>query len=121
MKIKLNTALLIIAFFFPISLYASEDGNSKDNETVRLTFTGDIMTHPINVAGKTDGEYRMLNDVEEFLNGDIIFGNLEFVVDTKKRPMKYPRFNGTREYLEYFSKYFTLFSGVIQANWLEFI
>ncbi len=110
MKTKLNIALLIIVFFFPISLYAGEDGNTQENKTVRLTFAGDIMTHPINIAGKTDGEYRMLNDMEEYLKGDIIFGNLEFVVDTEKGPMKYPRFNGTREYLEYFTKYFNLFS-----------
>lgn len=108
--IMLKITLLIILSVFSISLYASEEQGILENETVRLTFAGDIMTHPINVAGKENGEYKMLTDVEKYLKGDIVFGNLEFVVDTKKRPMKYPRFNGTREYLEYFSKYFNMFS-----------
>ncbi|MCP4347683.1 MAG: CapA family protein [Desulfobacterales bacterium] len=110
MNTKLNIALLIISCLFSISLYADENKNTQENKTAKLIFTGDIMTHTINIAGKVDGKYNMLNEVEQYLKGDIVFGNLEFVTDTRKRPMKYPRFNGTREYLEHFTKHFNLFS-----------
>lgn len=108
-----------IHVFFYILIYISIFSCSKtdkkeltENEIepkkIKLVFTGDIMTHPSLVKAFENED--VLKDLKKYFEGDIVFANLEFVVNTNKKPMPYPEFNGSKEYLEYFTKYFNMFS-----------
>lgn len=65
---------------------------------LRLTFVGDIMTHPLIFGlGDYSGLYR---GVEDVLKGsDLSFANLEFPVDSTKDQSGYPLFNSHRDYV----------------------
>lgn len=99
-----------------ILLYSCSDNkhNKKDEQvkeppkSIKLVFTGDIMTHPT-IVEAFDGN-DVLIDLKDYFQGDIVFANLEFVVNTNKPPMPYPEFNGSIDYLKYFFNYFNTFS-----------
>ena len=104
---------IISILFIAIFLFSCESKENKKNnkETIRrakLVFTGDIMTHPKVVEAFEGND--ILIDLKDYFQGDIVFANLEFVVNTNKPPMPYPEFNGSKEYLEYFFNYFNTFS-----------
>lgn len=102
--------------FILITIYLFNSCDKKDDKkeieekpkSVKLVFVGDIMTHPTII--KPFERHDILLDLKDYLNGDIVFANLEFVVNTNKPPLPYPEFNGSIEYLRYFFNYFNLFS-----------
>ncbi|WP_297296004.1 CapA family protein [uncultured Brachyspira sp.] len=108
----------IIAIIFFLSLLIScsdNEANKKEEEkipeppeSIKLVFTGDIMTHPTIVKAFESND--VLIDLKDYFQGDIVFANLEFVVNTNKPPMPYPEFNGSLDYLKYFFNYFNTFS-----------
>ncbi|MEI0488901.1 CapA family protein, partial [Brachyspira pulli] len=97
----------IIAVIFFLSLLIScsdNEVNKKEEEkipeppeSIKLVFTGDIMTHPTIVKAFESND--VLIDLKDYFQGDIVFANLEFVVNTNKPPMPYPEFNGSLDYL----------------------
>ncbi|MEI0510117.1 CapA family protein [Brachyspira intermedia] len=96
-------------------LLSSCDDNNQEQEkkpqppqSIKLVFTGDIMTHPTIVDAFESND--VLIDLKDYFQGDIVFANLEFVVNTNKPPMPYPEFNGSLDYLKYFFNYFNTFS-----------
>lgn len=104
---------IIIALFL-ILLYSCSNDNQnnkntdEDYKSIKLVFTGDIMTHPSLVNAFKDND--VLIDLKDYFQGDMVFANLEFVVNTNKPPMPYPEFNGSLDYLQYFFNYFNTFS-----------
>ena len=104
MKFKYILFLIIIFLF----LFNSCEKKKIEPKSAKLVFVGDIMTHP-NIVKSFENK-DILIDLKDYLNGDIVFANLEFVVNTNKPPMPYPEFNGSIEYLRYFFNYFNLFS-----------
>lgn len=104
MKFKYILFLIIIFLF----LFNSCEKKKIEPKSAKLVFVGDIMTHP-NIVKSFENK-DILIDLKDYLNGDIVFANLEFVVNTNKPPMPYPEFNGSIEYLRYFFNYFNMFS-----------
>ncbi|ASJ20305.1 poly-gamma-glutamate biosynthesis protein [Brachyspira hampsonii] len=104
----------IIAILFLILLYSCSDNKQEKEKkaeppkSIKLVFTGDIMTHPTIVNAFESND--VLIDLKDYFQGDIVFANLEFVVNTNKPPMPYPEFNGSLDYLQYFFNYFNTFS-----------
>lgn len=86
----------------------SIEKEKPENKKVKLVFTGDIMTHPTLVYAFDKED--VIASLKDFLKGDIVFANLEHVVNTNKPPMPYPHFNGSTNYLKSFTKYFNIFS-----------
>ncbi len=83
---------------------------NKSSKSVSFVFVGDIMTHPLLVE-RIEAEQKALMHFEKYLAGrDIAFANLEFTVNTNKPAGGYPNFNGSYDYLKYFSRYFNVFS-----------
>ncbi len=83
---------------------------AKQYKAVSFVFVGDIMTHPLLVE-RVEAEYKLLMHYSNYLEGkDITFANLEFSVNTNRPPLPYPSFNGSYNYLKYFSEHFNLFS-----------
>ena len=97
-----------IFFMIIIFLFSCNKEIQKEPKSAKLVFVGDIMTHP-NIVKSFENK-DILIDLKDYLTGDIVFANLEFVVNTNKPPMPYPEFNGSIEYLRYFFNYFNLFS-----------
>lgn len=83
--------------------------NKKSKKEITMVFVGDLMTHPFLVQS-LDADKSTLMHMKDTLRGDIVFANLEFTVDTNKKALPYPMFNGTREYLKYFTEFFNTFS-----------
>lgn len=112
MKNKYILFILIIIYLFNSCDKKDDKDNKKEIEekpkTAKLVFVGDIMTHPTII--KSFESRDVLIDLKDYLSGDIVFANLEFVVNTNKPPLPYPEFNGSVEYLRYFFNYFNLFS-----------
>ena len=104
MKFKYILFLIIIFLF----LFNSCEKKKIEPKSAKLVFVGDIMTHP-NIVKSFENK-DILIDLKDYLNGDIVFANLEFAVNTNKPPMPYPEFNGSIEYLRYFFNYFNMFS-----------
>ena len=104
MKFKYILFIIIIVLFN----FNSCEKKKIEPKSAKLVFVGDIMTHP-NIVKSFENK-DILIDLKDYLNGDIVFANLEFVVNTNKPPMPYPEFNGSIEYLRYFFNYFNLFS-----------
>ena len=107
--------IITIIFFLSLLISCSENETNKEEEkipeppqSIKLAFTGDIMTHPIIVKAFQSND--VLIDLKDYFQGDIVFANLEFVVNTNKPPMPYPEFNGSLDYLQYFFNYFNTFS-----------
>ena len=105
---KFKYILFLIIIFLFLFLFNSCEKNKIEPKSAKLVFVGDIMTHP-NIVKSFENK-DILIDLKDYLNGDIVFANLEFVVNTNKPPMPYPEFNGSIEYLRYFFNYFNLFS-----------
>lgn len=111
----IKTIIITILLIFSL-LSCSDKTNDKEKEqkipeppkSIQLVFTGDIMTHPTIVNAFQSND--VLIDLKEYFQGDIVFANLEFVVNTNKPPMPYPEFNGSLDYLKYFFNYFNTFS-----------
>ena len=108
MKFKYILFLIIIFLFLFLFLFNSCEKNKIEPKSAKLVFVGDIMTHP-NIVKSFENK-DILIDLKDYLNGDIVFANLEFAVNTNKPPMPYPEFNGSIEYLRYFFNYFNMFS-----------
>ena len=104
MKFKYILFLIIIFLF----LFNSCEKKKIEPKSAKLVFVGDIMTHP-NIVKSFENK-DILIDLKDYLNGDIVFANLEFAVNTNKPPLPYPEFNGSIEYLRYFFNYFNMFS-----------
>lgn len=103
---------IIIYILIALAIFSCKNINKENEESdfksINLVFTGDIMTHPSLVeAFETED---VLIDLKNYFKGNIVFANLEFSVDTNKKPMPYPEFNGSKDYLIYFTKYFNSFS-----------
>lgn len=109
MKFKYILFILITIYLFNScdKKYDKKEIEEKP-KSAKLIFVGDIMTHPTII--KPFERHDILLDLKDYLNGDIVFANLEFVVNTNKPPLPYPEFNGSIEYLRYFFNYFNLFS-----------
>ncbi len=103
MKKYISLLLLLFTTIISCSNY-----RNNNNNTAKLVFVGDIMTHPTIIHSFTTKD--VLYPLRDYLKGDIVFANLEFVVNTNKPPMPYPDFNGSIEYLRYFFNYFNSFS-----------
>lgn len=109
MKFKYILFILIIIYLFNSCDKKDDKKEIKEKpKSAKLVFVGDIMTHPTII--KPFERHDILLDLKDYLNGDIVFANLEFVVNTNKPPLPYPEFNGSIEYLKYFFNYFNLFS-----------
>lgn len=77
---------------------------------VEFVFVGDLMTHPFLVE-RVEAEYKVLMHMSNYyMTRDVSFANLEFTVNTNKPAMPYPNFNGTYDYLKYFSEFFNTWS-----------
>ena len=107
--------ILAIILFLSLLISCSDNKTDKKEEkipeppqSIKLVFTGDIMTHPTIVKAFESND--VLIDLKDYFQGDIVFANLEFVVNTNKPPMPYPEFNGSLDYLKYFFNYFNTFS-----------
>jgi len=105
---KFKYILFLIIIFLFLFLFNSCEKKKIEPKSAKLVFVGDIMTHP-NIVKSFENK-DILIDLKDYLNGDIVFANLEFVVNTNKPPMPYPEFNGSIEYLRYFFNYFNMFS-----------
>ena len=105
---KIISILFILMFLFSCESKENKKNNKETIRRAKLVFTGDIMTHPKVVEAFKNND--ILIDLKDYFQGDIVFANLEFVVNTNKPPMPYPEFNGSKEYLEYFFNYFNTFS-----------
>lgn len=105
---KIISILFILMFLFSCESKENKKNNKETIRRAKLVFTGDIMTHPKVVEAFEGND--ILIDLKDYFQGDIVFANLEFVVNTNKPPMPYPEFNGSKEYLEYFFNYFNTFS-----------
>ncbi|MGL5254708.1 MAG: CapA family protein [Brevinema sp.] len=81
----------------------------RPQKGVTLTFVGDIMANAV-LVDTISRDTQALEPIRPFLVGNLNFANLEFTVNTNKPAEGYPNFNGTREYLRYFTKFFNLFS-----------
>ncbi len=67
--------------------------------TLKLTFAGDIMAHVINlIVPDYSVIYKNIGDV--LSDDDLSFANLEFTIDESKRVSGYPRFNVHRDYIK---------------------
>lgn len=108
MKNKCILFIFIIIFLFNSCGKKEIEKIEEKPKSVKIVFVGDIMTHPTII--KPFERRDVLIDLKDYLNGDIVFANLEFVVNTNKPPLPYPEFNGSIEYLRYFLNYFNLFS-----------
>lgn len=108
MKNKCILFIFIIIFLFSSCEKKEIEKIEEKPKSVKIVFVGDIMTHPTII--KPFERRDVLIDLKDYLNGDIVFANLEFVVNTNKPPLPYPEFNGSIEYLRYFFNYFNLFS-----------
>ena len=100
-----------ICLLLVIFIYSCEKKEVVPEEVKEVTFifSGDIMTHPF-LEGSLAGDDSMLMHLSNDLKADLAFANLEFVVNTNKGALPYPQFNGTYEYLKYFSSFFNLYS-----------
>lgn len=105
---KFKYILFIIIIFLFLFNSCKKEIQKEEPKSAKLVFAGDIMTHP-NIVKSFENK-DILIDLKDYLTGDIVFANLEFVVNTNKPPMPYPEFNGSIEYLRYFFNYFNLFS-----------
>ncbi len=77
---------------------------------VSFVFVGDLMTHPFLVE-RVEAEQKILMHVSNYyMERDVSFANLEFTVNTNKPAAPYPNFNGTYNYLKYFTEFFNTFS-----------
>ncbi|NOY09319.1 MAG: CapA family protein [Spirochaetes bacterium] len=92
MKSRLIIILIIIRLIILKGLLYGED-------TLRLTFAGDIMAHVINLIVP---DYTVIyKNIEDVLSDDdLSFANLEFTIDESKRVSGYPRFNVHRDYIK---------------------
>ncbi len=82
----------------------------EPSKKVTFSFVGDLMTHPLLVS-RVEAEQKVLMHVSNYYIGkDVSFANLEFTVNTNKPAQPYPSFNGTYDYLKYFSEFFDTFS-----------
>lgn len=105
---KMIVALLLILLYSCSDTNKEKEKKQETPQSIKLVFTGDIMTHPIIVDAFQSND--VLIDLKNYFQGDIVFANLEFVVNTNKPPMPYPEFNGSLDYLQYFFNYFNTFS-----------
>ena len=108
MKFKYILFIIIIFLFLFSFNSCKKEIQKEEPKSAKLVFAGDIMTHP-NIVKSFENK-DILIDLKDYLTGDIVFANLEFVVNTNKPPTPYPEFNGSIEYLRYFFNYFNLFS-----------
>ncbi|EKV56444.1 poly-gamma-glutamate biosynthesis-like protein [Brachyspira hampsonii 30446] len=105
---KIIFALFLILLSSCADNKEEKEKNPEPPKSIKLVFTGDIMTHPTIVNAFESND--VLIDLKDYFQGDIVFANLEFVVNTNKPPMPYPEFNGSLDYLKYFFNYFNTFS-----------
>lgn len=92
MKSKLLRQFLIIYLLIIAGFLYSED-------SLKLTFAGDIMAHVNNLILP---DYNLIySDIKDMLlNDDLSFANLEFTINDSKGVSGYPRFNVHRDYVE---------------------
>uniref|UniRef100_UPI003F4B6A22 CapA family protein n=1 Tax=Brachyspira catarrhinii TaxID=2528966 RepID=UPI003F4B6A22 len=105
---KIIVALTLILLSSCADNKQEQEKKPQPPQSIKLVFTGDIMTHPTIVDAFESND--VLIDLKDYFQGDIVFANLEFVVNTNKPPMPYPEFNGSLDYLKYFFNYFNTFS-----------
>ena len=105
---KIIVALSLILLSSCADNKQEQEKKPQHPQSLKLVFTGDIMTHPTIVKAFESND--VLIDLKDYFQGDIVFANLEFVVNTNKPPMPYPEFNGSLDYLKYFFNYFNTFS-----------
>ena len=105
---KIIVALTLILLSSCADNNQEQEKKPQPPQSIKLVFTGDIMTHPTIVDAFESND--VLIDLKDYFQGDIVFANLEFVVNTNKPPMPYPEFNGSLDYLKYFFNYFNTFS-----------
>ena len=105
---KIIVALSLILLSSCADNKQEQEKKPQPPQSIKLVFTGDIMTHPTIVDAFESND--VLIDLKDYFQGDIVFANLEFVVNTNKPPMPYPEFNGSLDYLQYFFNYFNTFS-----------
>ena len=105
---KIIVALSLILLSSCADNKQEQEKKPQPPQSIKLVFTGDIMTHPTIVDAFESND--VLIDLKDYFQGDIVFANLEFVVNTNKPPMPYPEFNGSLDYLKYFFNYFNTFS-----------
>ncbi|MEI0698520.1 CapA family protein [Brachyspira intermedia] len=105
---KIIVALSLILLSSCADNKQEQEKKPQQPQSLKLVFTGDIMTHPTIVKAFESND--VLIDLKDYFQGDIVFANLEFVVNTNKPPMPYPEFNGSLDYLKYFFNYFNTFS-----------
>ncbi len=85
-------APFLILLILTVSAYAQ-------GTTLQLTFSGDIMVHTANyLMMDYSAIYRAIAPL--LRKDDLSFANLEFPVDPSRPFSSYPRFNGSREYLQ---------------------
>ena len=110
--------LFYFILLFSSILFSSCTKSKSDSETVEdieplkevsFVFVGDLMTHPFLVNSVQEDNSTLMH-LSNSLNKDISFANLEFTVNTNKEALPYPQFNGTYNYLKYFSTFFNTFS-----------
>lgn len=86
-----KTYLLLIIYTLASVLYGQD--------SVKLTFAGDLMAHDINFKTKPLTDiYKGVNDI--LLSDDLSFINLEFPIDEERIQSSYPSFNVHPDYLE---------------------
>ena len=105
---KIIVALSLILLSSCADNKQEQEKKPQPPQSIKLVFTGDIMTHPTIVDAFESND--VLIDLKDYFQGDIVFANLEFVVNTNKPPLPYPEFNGSLDYLKYFFNYFNTFS-----------
>jgi len=101
--------LSVVAFIYSCGSGDDEAIVPEEVKEVTFVFSGDIMTHPF-LEGSLAGDDSMFMHLSNDLKADVSFANLEFTVNTNRGPLPYPKFNGTYEYLKYFSSFFNLYS-----------
>jgi len=90
---RLHNYIFLIIYLLIIML------NLHSEESLRLTFAGDIMAHVDNIIVP---DYRLLyKGIKDILiEDDLSFANLEFTIDETREISGYPRFNVHRDYVE---------------------
>ncbi|HVO39479.1 MAG TPA: CapA family protein [Spirochaetia bacterium] len=87
-----------VVLWIILCLAAPAATRGEPAKDLRLTFVGDIMTHPLIFSSGDYGE--LYKGVADVLKGsDLSFANLEFPVDSTKDQSGYPLFNGHRDYV----------------------
>ena len=84
---KIISILFILMFLFSCESKENKKNNKETIRRAKLVFTGDIMTHPKVVEAFEGND--ILIDLKDYFQGDIVFANLEFVVNTNKPPWSY--------------------------------